>query len=422
MDWQLCFFDGNLQNYIDHCRKLMMELDAVSIVVPNELISSSLLGKLGGNSHLSQFVETLIFNKDIIKKPLAILSRLQDFSSHSNLSSHTNKKETSSSALVTTYDEPHKIVFYCRQGKHNIKCTTHKKEEFWAENLHLSPSCCKKKRKNNPLAHLSIAQALTTIGGDLAPDQNQVVIDCGATHHMFNSLTFFCNPPVDIRSKFATGDAQSLLFALGLGNILLKSGNRTFQNYQPLNIWVPSNHSLFKETTRLEALSSWLSDLNVVTTRNATFNEKIFPSVPGGVKFSWNFVEEHPDNQHSDANCPLDIDIPADCSSPTDLTNPQETEDRNSDGSNAPRIPSPVESNANHDVLPPDMTAHCPNSSVEPPSNQQSSNDYRPNRLKVIGPHHPTLIMSDIDPTHILPYPRRAKTFLTSSDYTPRAY
>ncbi|MBW0541096.1 hypothetical protein O181_080811 [Austropuccinia psidii MF-1] len=24
MDRQLCFFDGNLQNYIDHCRKLMM--------------------------------------------------------------------------------------------------------------------------------------------------------------------------------------------------------------------------------------------------------------------------------------------------------------------------------------------------------------------------------------------------------------
>ncbi|MBW0467258.1 hypothetical protein O181_006973 [Austropuccinia psidii MF-1] len=38
MDWQQCFFNGNLQNYIDTCEKLMMELDAVSIVVPNELI------------------------------------------------------------------------------------------------------------------------------------------------------------------------------------------------------------------------------------------------------------------------------------------------------------------------------------------------------------------------------------------------
>ncbi|MBW0472925.1 hypothetical protein O181_012640, partial [Austropuccinia psidii MF-1] len=192
MDWQLCFFDGNLQNYIDHCRKLMMELDAVGIVVPNELLSYSLLGKLGKNSHLN-------------------------FASHSNLSNHTNnKKETSSSALVTTYDEPHKIIFYCSQGKHNIRCTTHKKEECWAENAHLRPSRREKKRKNNPSAHLSIAQALTTIGGDLTPDQNQVVIDCGATHHMFNSPTFFCEPPVAIESKVATGDAQSHLLAIGL--------------------------------------------------------------------------------------------------------------------------------------------------------------------------------------------------------------
>ncbi|MBW0473442.1 hypothetical protein O181_013157 [Austropuccinia psidii MF-1] len=111
MDWQLFFFDG-------------------------------------GNPHLSQFVETLIFNEDIIKKPLSILSQLHNFDSHSNLRSCTNnKKETSSSALVSTYDEPHKIIFYCSQGKHNKRCTTHKKEEFWAENPHLRPSLHEKKQK-----------------------------------------------------------------------------------------------------------------------------------------------------------------------------------------------------------------------------------------------------------------------------------
>ncbi|MBW0461885.1 hypothetical protein O181_001600 [Austropuccinia psidii MF-1] len=73
MDWQQCFYDGNLQNYIDTCQKLMMELDAVSIVVPNELLSYSLLGKLRGSSNLSQFVENLIFNEEIIEKPLLIL-------------------------------------------------------------------------------------------------------------------------------------------------------------------------------------------------------------------------------------------------------------------------------------------------------------------------------------------------------------
>ncbi|MBW0535623.1 hypothetical protein O181_075338 [Austropuccinia psidii MF-1] len=39
MDWQRSFYDGNLQNYIDLRRKLMMELKANSIVVPPELLS-----------------------------------------------------------------------------------------------------------------------------------------------------------------------------------------------------------------------------------------------------------------------------------------------------------------------------------------------------------------------------------------------
>ncbi|MBW0502617.1 hypothetical protein O181_042332 [Austropuccinia psidii MF-1] len=47
MDWQCGFYDGNLQNYIYSFCKLMMELDEVSIVVPNKLLSYSLLVKRG---------------------------------------------------------------------------------------------------------------------------------------------------------------------------------------------------------------------------------------------------------------------------------------------------------------------------------------------------------------------------------------
>ncbi|MBW0592042.1 hypothetical protein O181_131757, partial [Austropuccinia psidii MF-1] len=215
-------------------RKLMMELDAVSIVIPNELPSYSLLGKLGGNPHLSQFIKTLIFNEDIIEKPLAILSRLQDFSSHNSHSNYTqNKKETSSSALITEYDKLHKIIFYCSQGKHNRRCTTHKKEECWAEKPHLRPSRQEKKEKNNPKSHLSIAQALTTIGDSTSPMCNQVIVDCGAPHHMFNSPKFFPNYFEEIGSKVSTGDLQSNLLARGIvemqsnnskGEILVEGG------------------------------------------------------------------------------------------------------------------------------------------------------------------------------------------------------
>ncbi|MBW0530994.1 hypothetical protein O181_070709 [Austropuccinia psidii MF-1] len=174
MDWQCCFFDGNLQNYIDNCKKLMMELDT-------------------------------------------------DFASHNSHSGYTqNKKETSSSALITEYDKPHKIIFYCSQGKHNRQCTTHKKEECWEENPHLRPTQQGKKRKNKPKAHLSIVQALETIRGSIKPMSNWVIVDCGATHHMFNSPKFFSNSFEEIKSEVATGDSQSNLLAHGIGNAELR--------------------------------------------------------------------------------------------------------------------------------------------------------------------------------------------------------
>ncbi|MBW0481735.1 hypothetical protein O181_021450 [Austropuccinia psidii MF-1] len=219
-DWQRCFYDGNLQNYIDTCRKLMMELDAVSIIVPNELLSYSLLGKLGGNPHPSQFVESLIFNEDIIEKPQSILSRLQDFASHNQHSSRG--KETTSNALTTSLDEPHKIVYYCTNGKHNNKCATHRKSECWAENPHLRPNRKDKKRKNNPASHLSTVQALTTLLSTQQLSSNQIFIDCGATHHMFNSTKFFTGQIKPISSEVGTGDSQSNLKALGIGEVQLR--------------------------------------------------------------------------------------------------------------------------------------------------------------------------------------------------------
>ncbi|MBW0517751.1 hypothetical protein O181_057466, partial [Austropuccinia psidii MF-1] len=162
-----------------------------SIVVPNELLSYSLLGKLGGNSNLSQFVENLIFNEDIIEKQFLILSRLQDFANHNN--HNADRNESNSTVLTTLSDKPHKIVFYCGNEKHNRRCTTHKREECWAENPHLRPSQKDNKCKNNPAAHLFIVQALITLSESTPPISNQVVIDCGATHHMFNNIKFFSN-------------------------------------------------------------------------------------------------------------------------------------------------------------------------------------------------------------------------------------
>ncbi|MBW0476338.1 hypothetical protein O181_016053 [Austropuccinia psidii MF-1] len=73
MEWQRFFFDGDLQNYIDDWQKMTLELESVNIKVPNGLLSFSLLGKLGGDCDLSQFVYSLTLNEELIERPDIIL-------------------------------------------------------------------------------------------------------------------------------------------------------------------------------------------------------------------------------------------------------------------------------------------------------------------------------------------------------------
>ncbi|MBW0499617.1 hypothetical protein O181_039332 [Austropuccinia psidii MF-1] len=94
-------------------------------------------------------------------------------------------------------------------------CTTHIKEVCFSENPHLRPTHCVNKRRRrsyqNPSAHLSTAQALVT--GEIFDERpEELIIDCGTTHHMFNSRslfsTFVKTTPMDV----STGNSTSSLF------------------------------------------------------------------------------------------------------------------------------------------------------------------------------------------------------------------
>ncbi|MBW0467473.1 hypothetical protein O181_007188 [Austropuccinia psidii MF-1] len=218
MDWKRSFYNGNLQNYINLCRKPMMELKAVSIVVPPKLLSYSLLGKLGGDTNLHQFVKNLTLNKDIIEKPEKILTRLQDLAHLNTLD--CKQQSAARTALVSSGVEPHKIIYYCATGKHNKECSTHRKEDCWTKNPHLRPPRREKKRQNfNPTAHFTTAQALITHLHQQKPKNQHLVIDCGATHHIFNDLKPFTSSLKTTNIHVATGDTNSGLTVLGIGTV-----------------------------------------------------------------------------------------------------------------------------------------------------------------------------------------------------------
>ncbi|MBW0538636.1 hypothetical protein O181_078351 [Austropuccinia psidii MF-1] len=240
MNWQKANYSGNLHQYIEETRKFLLELDSVSVKMPSEILSYIILGKLAGDPKLSQIVELLTLNEEIIEKPNQILSRLQEYANHCQTKDPRSGPLAPASALVSSSsNEPYRIVYYCSNGKHNPKCLTHKKEECFAENPHLRPQKHNNKRKNpnsNPEAHISTAQALYT-NADQRSSPGQLVVDCGATHHMFHSESAFTSLSKDTTLTVMTGDSSSNLIAEGIGTVNLLSNNQILK--LPNSLFVP---------------------------------------------------------------------------------------------------------------------------------------------------------------------------------------
>ncbi|MBW0535199.1 hypothetical protein O181_074914, partial [Austropuccinia psidii MF-1] len=229
MQWLRLTYNGNLQEYVDNNRKLMMAMETVNIAVPSELLSFTLLGKLSGDSKIHQYVETLLLNEELIELPDLILSKLQDF--HNNSIVQEVTPTSSASALLSESTHPYKILYYCTNGKHNPMCTSHTKQECFVENPHLRPPRRNNKRRaqnnQNVSAHLSTAQALVTSDCP-STFSSDLIIDCGATHHMFNSKESFSTLGATPSFNVCTGDTTSSLSAKGIGTVTIACGEKIF--------------------------------------------------------------------------------------------------------------------------------------------------------------------------------------------------
>ncbi|MBW0473507.1 hypothetical protein O181_013222 [Austropuccinia psidii MF-1] len=110
-------------------------------------------------------------------------------------------------------------------------CTTHTKYQFFAEHTPLRPILQNNKRKNfnnqPPSAHLSTAKALVTMKRSIILSQ-ELIIDCGATHHMFSSEHLFVLLVQTPLVKVSTGDLSSSFFSEGTGTVVIISNGKIF--------------------------------------------------------------------------------------------------------------------------------------------------------------------------------------------------
>ncbi|MBW0478278.1 hypothetical protein O181_017993 [Austropuccinia psidii MF-1] len=137
LDWQKAPYTGDLQNYIDDTRKFLFELKLVIVKIPSKILSYIILGKLANDPSLSQIIKLLTLNDALIEQLREILSRLQEYTKLQH--TQTDKYATNSSSLISTTNHPDRITYYCTNVKHNMKCISHKKEQFYAENPHFRP-------------------------------------------------------------------------------------------------------------------------------------------------------------------------------------------------------------------------------------------------------------------------------------------
>ncbi|MBW0498455.1 hypothetical protein O181_038170 [Austropuccinia psidii MF-1] len=91
----------------------------------------------------------------------------------------------SSALLTNSSDYPYKLTYVYCDGKHNPKNTTHKPENCWAEHPEL-------------------------------------LIDCGATHHMFSDKSIFTELIFTPEEKIATSDPRRNLTCKGKGTVKIE--------------------------------------------------------------------------------------------------------------------------------------------------------------------------------------------------------
>ncbi|MBW0508535.1 hypothetical protein O181_048250 [Austropuccinia psidii MF-1] len=151
-----------------------------------------------------------------------------------------------------------------------------------------------------------------------------------------------------------------------------------------------------------------LSDLKVIVTRNATFNEKVFPYVLGGKNTNLWAIETMSTGRSLDEIDVLPVEMNGVLSEQTEAS---------SEGPNLAENIGAQQETTN------EQTINDENSTQEGMDDQQQVDSSTGiTRIRVIGPRHPTIITSNVDPLHILPYKRRAVAYLSIANNAPATY
>ncbi|MBW0584091.1 hypothetical protein O181_123806, partial [Austropuccinia psidii MF-1] len=268
--WECLKFTGNIEEYIKECSNILFDIAGIGISLPPDIMAYSILGKISrDSSQYDHIINSMVLSMNSNINPQQVLDKLSELLRHKNSKRDAQKtpikEENDSSALLTASDQfPYKLTYICKNSKHNIKNTTHKAKNCWAEHPELRPPPQNryKRKTSEGKTHQTGMEALFTTACNPSTSPFSLVIDCGATHHMFNNRSLFSNFS-EINESISTSDPSSNLMCKGQGTVKIIIDKNSFTLLNCL--FVP------KLTKNLVSLLDLCKDPITIARDNSTF-------------------------------------------------------------------------------------------------------------------------------------------------------
>ncbi|MBW0552127.1 hypothetical protein O181_091842 [Austropuccinia psidii MF-1] len=179
----LLIYENNLKELIENTRKCLSDIALVSIAVEDKILAFSILTKLPEEFH--SLIEKVTLNAATERNPDAIRNVLHEAAVKEEALS------TNSTKVLALNKEnfPSKIFHYCSNGRRNPLVTTHSPDKCWQLHPELKPR--RKRKEKEQKTNFTIACALFTKNAKTSNPMLTIVLDTGASNHMFNNKNFF---------------------------------------------------------------------------------------------------------------------------------------------------------------------------------------------------------------------------------------
>ncbi|MBW0484980.1 hypothetical protein O181_024695 [Austropuccinia psidii MF-1] len=241
-------YNSNLRSFILEIRQCLNEVMSVKVEVGTPMLAFTILTKIPDKYH--NVIEKVTTNTETLGNPTAILNLLHDVALKAEaLNSQNNNHTLALNREVFQFETIH----YCKDGKHN-PLANHPVERCWQ----LHQELCPEKYNKEPRVNLTISHALMTYSHMHCKkgDKLIVVLDTGASNHMFNDKHFFDDLKYGTNMPISTGCNKSTLSETGTGTESVIDRNGTMWTLKEC-LYVP------ELTTNLVVLSQLAEEVKI---------------------------------------------------------------------------------------------------------------------------------------------------------------